>query len=373
MTECKKKIEIGSEFWDADISESLIDICDSSYDSAFLLSGRTALDFVIRDIVFKLNRGFSAYLPSYCCETMIEPFINNGCSVDFYNVDFVNGKFVQNIDIEKQCDVVLTMQYFGFVDYSLKNVIDEFKSRETIVIEDATHSFFSCNRYHNNSDYVFCSFRKWTGINAGAIALKNCSLFSIKKPDLINNKYIEFREKANEIKSKYIYDIARQSSEKTEQEYNSLKTSYLQLYNDAESLLSTDYSEYSIPQKIADNLLHLDAEKIINKRKENIKYLSKSLEINSQLEISKFDLHTDTPLFLPIKVKNNQRNQLRDFLIQEKVYCPVHWPLSILHNASNEDIYLNNLSIVCDQRYDVSDMERIVNLIKQFTSEEKFC
>ena len=62
-------MEIGSEFWKYNkkyISEN----------EELFLSGRTALDAIIKDILSEY-RIESALLPSYCCHTMIEPFIRN--------------------------------------------------------------------------------------------------------------------------------------------------------------------------------------------------------------------------------------------------------------------------------------------------------
>ena len=74
----------------------------------------------------------------------------------------------------------------------------------------------------------------------------------------------------------------------------------------------------------------------------------------------------DCPLFVPILVEN--RNELRKYLISKNIYCPVHWPISSLHKLSDEEryIYDHEISLVCDQRYNLEDMDYICECIKEF-------
>ena len=73
----------------------------------------------------------------------------------------------------------------------------------------------------------------------------------------------------------------------------------------------------------------------------------------------------DCPLFVPIVIDN--RDDLKRKLIENKIYCPTHWPISDYHNlnSTNRKIYANEISIVCDQRYDTEDMLRIANVITE--------
>ena len=71
-------------------------------------------------------------------------------------------------------------------------------------------------------------------------------------------------------------------------------------------------------------------------------------------------------MFVPIIVEN--RDKLRKYLIDKKIYCPVHWPLSNYHKikVNDQEIYQNELSLICDQRYNLDDMKYIVDVIKEF-------
>ena len=63
-------------------------------------------------------------------------------------------------------------------------------------------------------------------------------------------------------------------------------------------------------------------------------------------------------MIVPIMLKN--RDVIRKKLIDNKIYCPVHWPKPM---GCNSNIYDMELSLVCDQRYDIDDMKRIVSVI----------
>ena len=74
------------------------------------------------------------------------------------------------------------------------------------------------------------------------------------------------------------------------------------------------------------------------------------------------------PMFVPVFVPDGKRNELREYLKKNEIYCPVHWPVSEYHklNEKQQFIYDNELSLVCDQRYTEDDMSRIVETIKMF-------
>ena len=78
----------------------------------------------------------------------------------------------------------------------------------------------------------------------------------------------------------------------------------------------------------------------------------------------------DVPLFVPTMIKDD-RDRLRRHLIDKKIYCPIHWPISEYHYGISDlskKIYEEELSLVCDQRYTEEDMNRIVYEIKAYIS-----
>ena len=66
----------------------------------------------------------------------------------------------------------------------------------------------------------------------------------------------------------------------------------------------------------------------------------------------------DCPLFVPIITK--KRNEIRQFLTDNKIYCPVHWPKPA---GCESNLYDTELSLICDQRYSEEDMKRLVEVL----------
>ena len=83
----------------------------------------------------------------------------------------------------------------------------------------------------------------------------------------------------------------------------------------------------------------------------------------------------DCPLFVPILVPGGRRDALRRFLIEQDIYCPVHWPTSSFHRLTEVErrVYDEELSLVCDQRYGETDMERVLQAVEEFFGGELPC
>lgn len=100
-------------------------------------------------------------LPSWCCESMIIPFLKAGLKVYFYPVYFFGGHLVQEPDLT--CEVILVMDYFGYASSR------DYSSYPGTVIRDLTHSIFS--GFHQDADYYFGSLRKWSGFLTGGFCM----------------------------------------------------------------------------------------------------------------------------------------------------------------------------------------------------------
>ena len=335
--------EIGSDFWETPTSKN--DILNWPETTAWYISGRAALLAIINDIK-KTRKNAIAALPSWCCDSIIRPFLDSGIKVVFYSVYIEKGVFCQNFDNIQNADILLLMDYFGF--NRLENI-----NFNGIKICDATHSVFSGRQ--QDADYYFGSLRKWCGFYTGGFAYsKNGHL----KHGLIDEEnYINLRKKAMQKKEDYI-------NGKTDSK------DYLELFSKAEELLESQ-NIFGASLEDVERAKHLDIGFIRKRRRENANFLIKELE---DLSLFKELNDNDCPLFVPIVVEKDQRDKLKKYLIQKDIYCPVHWPQTNLHklNEKTKKLYETELSVVCDQRYFLPDMERIAIQIKTFlTNGEK--
>lgn len=350
--------EIGSHYEKADL-QPLQNEFAFGCDQAFLLSGRTAIDYVIRNIKDK-RKLETVLLPSYCCYTMVEPFLRHGIRTTFYSVQIGKDGWEMIFPQEGAPDAVLLMQYFGFCDKAILKIADMWKKQGVVVIEDATHSFFSGLPYTGFSDYVYCSFRKWTGIECGAIAFSQASVFSLPKPPKIKEEYMALVRSAMEAKRKY---LSGQIPAKD----------HLPLFAKAEDVLQADYWDYGVDADVVFGIEHLDVEKIKKKRQHNARILIEGLRWIPEVRSVKTSIsEDDCPLCVPVVIENGVRDSLRGYLIKEGIYCPIHWPEpgQVLLSSETKNLYKQTLSLVCDQRYEEDDMKHILTTIKDFFSQE---
>ena len=255
---------------------------------------------------------------------------------------------------ENECDLIFLIDYFGFLSTDIREFAEMERSKGKLIIYDATHAMFCENQDYMVFDYVFGSFRKWTGINAG-FAAKHGKW--VKKPVLKHNKeYEKLRNASFDLKEKYICNP--DSVDKSE---------YLSCFQLAEEMLETDYQNYSPDVRSRELVNNLDVSRIRDLRRRNAEQLIMGLMSCKELWLPYSSIKQDEcPLFIPAMIKT-ERNSIRKYLIDHSIYLPVHWPISSLHCLKTETrtIYDEEVSFVCDQRYDVEDMKHIVEVIKQ--------
>lgn len=329
--------EIGSEFWD-------VPICNEGNalfhdNTSWFLSGRSALRCIIENI--KSKRVFNTIaIPSWCCDSMILPFMDSGIKVSFYPV-YYNGGLVQNLSAV-DADAVVVMDYFG---YTGKNDVSGY---EGVIIRDMTHSIFSA--VYNDADYYFGSLRKWAGFWTGGYA------WGVEYEGKTDEKYVLLRKSAMKAKEKYISGTSNNKD-------------YLRIFNEAEEYLDSFNSVAAANLRDVELAHKLDIESIRIQRKRNVKIL---LEQFKDIAIFPIIKDTDCPMFFPIYVSNGKRNELRNYLIEHDIYCPVHWTVSQYHELTKQTkrIYENELSLVCDQRYSEYDMARIIKTIREYLKGE---
>lgn len=316
--------EIGSEFHRVtpDSGSGLI----YPRPGSLMFSGRTAIEAVLE----KLPDARTALLPSYCCDSMIVPFRTAGIDVKFYKVSWDERL---RIKIDGSADILVWCNYFGF-----KNEMPIF---DGVVIEDITHSFLSESPCNPQSDYLVASLRKWEPVNCGGY----CSVEV--EGSAPTDEFVVLKTSAMELKTEYLYDLDEEK-----------KPRFLKMFADSNHWLSKNYSGLGIDQFSQEYLACVDMEKQRKKRRENAKALFEGLQNKVQFMFPTEDM--DCPLFVPILLPN--RDRVRAHLTKNGIYCPVHWSKP---EGCESNIYDMELSLVCDQRYEIEDMERIVSTLKE--------
>ena len=321
------------------------------------LSGRTALEHIVELLVRKGAK--SAYLPAYCCHTMIEPFLTHGMKVSFYDLELTENGLHRWVDDDHQCDCILLMDYFGHTDKETFEIAFQEKAKGVSTIYDATHSMYSDVNY-NAYDFIYGSYRKWVDINCGFLAWKrDLEVSSITQNSSNGDTYPSTRALLFDKKASFMNGDAVSKDE------------FLPLVNTAESILEEQYHHKRPDRRSMEVLRNTDADFLINVRKQNAQLLTNTIAALDDKRIRCFNPiidNRDTPLFVAIAVSLNDRDALRKHLIANQIYCPVHWPFSDTHpnHSKSQPLFDTELSLICDQRYELDDMQRMINAIKEF-------
>lgn len=339
--------EIGSEFWQIE-SENLTKKRDLKYfedlgiDVKYLMSGRTAIDYILKNIVDKKK---IVYMPNYCCSSMVQPFIDNGYNIEYYKVDLIKKRYY--INDKFNCSIFFAMSYFGYEDSNMDDYIKKFKTNNVVVLEDITHRIFCQKNHCEEADYLIASLRKWFSIYTGAIAVNKNGNFK-KNIDnyTVNKELVKYKKQAMQLKREYIYGIN-----------NECKDIFLNLFNKSNKLIA-DYKNKKIDRESLEILKSINLENVKEKRIYNTKIIEENFVNSANISLLYNYKNGDCPLFVPIISKN--RDNIRKKLIENNIYCPIHWTS---FNNSNNEIYANELSLICDQRYAKEDMELEVKIV----------
>ena len=343
--------EIGSYFWleseEVPSEEKELSWLPQTDDSCFAFSGRNAMDVALRDIL-NHKQIDTVYVPSYCCISMLQAFVDRGMKIEFYRVWFEDGKFRYIMPEANSGSLVLIMSYFGFETKTVHVIIEELHLRGATVIEDITHSLLRKDSACAASDYIVASLRKWFAIPAGGWVGKRNGTLS-EKPSMDSNHAI--RDKIAAMREKYQYLAGAAAS----------KEHFLQV----QATFENDLIHVDRMLKIDDTSLRLirrvKVEDIVERRRKNAQILLDGLlDLKEILSVPEIDLSEDVPLFLPILMETNRRDRLREYLVQHRIYCPIHWPEVM---GAPEGVRENELSLICDQRYTEGDMLSIVDAV----------
>ena len=334
--------EIGSEFWDVPAGAAKNGLFPEN--TGWFLSGRSALKAIVRE----LKGCRTVDMPSWCCDSMVEPFRAAGMEVRFYPVYFRDGLVRE---LPEGGDVLFVMDYFGSAAEAPVR-----RGGARVVIRDTTHSVFSAS--FGDADYSFGSLRKWCGVWTGGYAVAEDGR-SLQPEAPADGEYVSLRRTAMEKKASYIGSREDGGAPPPES-----KSEYLQLFGAAEKRLELTGIAAAAERDVR-LIRQLDVRFMKERRRANAEVLRDALP--DWLIIPELK-GADCPMFVPVRVPDGQRDALREYLIRREIYCPVHWPggASLPIGGRERALYDSELSLVCDQRYSAEDMLRIAEAIRAF-------
>lgn len=305
----------------------------------FLANARSGISLLV-----DLLSPSQIWMPSYLCSVMLKA-VRNPLLVKFYEVSYnLDIPDLHWLDDVKENDVVLFIDYFGFP--LSRPYATAVKERGAWVLEDACQALLSGLGHF--SDFILFSPRKFLGVPDGGLLVINNDEICLSGIRL-ETPPAEWWLKAFEA------TVLRRDFD----QYGGGRR-WFELFREAD--INGPIGFYSMSE-LSRLLLYygFDYTSISQARIENYKVLGQILGKHAL-----FPELADgvVPLGFPVCLKN--RNYVRQVLFEYNIYPPIHWLIdevvpfrfSASHRLANEI-----LTLVCDQRYSRSDMDRMGEIV----------
>lgn len=350
-------MELGSNFnldlSDLTLREDNIFSYLSEYDHVLYFdSGRSALRHLVKKLGGRYDK---VLLPEFICSSVARCFERSRISYYRLREDF-------SPDIESisaagpEGSIIYVMHYFGSVQD--KNLLSAIRTMAddcgSLIIEDSTHSIFSAKK--TIGDFMVASIRKWLPLSGGVLYYDGPYEEKPFYHASVDNEAV----KGMVLKDMYLKNLL---------DCNSL---YREIFEKSEEALDRqkDIRAMSDLSKFIASCIGIDD--LITKRRENYSYLKERLSergIKPALELK----DGETPLVFPLRLHN--RDSLRSYLMEKKIYCAVHWPFYD-HLPEMRPFARRNadelLSLPIDQRYDRDHMDYLLKALDDYGGNLKF-
>jgi hypothetical protein len=290
-----------------------------------LNTSRNALEYLL--ILKDYTR---IYFPYYTCEVLLEPLRRLNIPYQFYKI---NKQLEPVLDFEVgPTECLLYTNYFGLKDAVLKQL------QATIgnLIIDNAQAFFSKPIPYSDTFY---SCRKFFGVPDGAYLQANTEDRLILEKDYST-------ERVGHLTKSIDYGI--------EQGYADFTTNEL-------NLKDNDIKSMSLFTRAL--LRGINYRECKTRRIENFKFLNEQLMLVNELELI---LPEGVPaMTYPLLLS---KKGVKSKLIEKKIFVPTYWPNVLKWTSQNTFEHKLASNLVClpiDQRYDLQDMEYMVNVLKK--------
>ena len=270
------------------------------------------------------------YLPDLLCDAVGEACKKEGINVEIYNID---RNFLPTLNKElSQKEYICIVNYYGTID----NIqIAKLKERYKNIIVDSTHAFFQEPIYGVDTVY---NCRKYFGVPDGAYLATDLKIDT------------EITQGKSGHRIRHLIGRLEDGAEK-----------HYSRFLDAEETFSNENIEQM--SKLTRTLMGaISYKEILSIRKENIAYLEDKVGKLNKLKLSIKNMNFMYPLYI------DNADKLRQKLISEKVYVPILWPNVIEKKQESiaHEYAKNIIPIPIDQRYNIKDMEKICNIVKEY-------
>lgn len=278
-----------------------------------------------------LARNYSkVYMPYYTCEVLLQPLHKYGISYEFYHID-ENLEPIATPHL-KDSEAFLCTNYYGLKQKCVERLADVYGSQ---LIVDNAQAFYA-SRIEGID--TFYSPRKYMGVPDGGYLYTDC---------LLNKNFVQDKSYGR------MQHLLQRIDEGAEAAYSLFKSNSALLSNVPIRRMSA----------LTERLLQgVNYEQIKSQRMANFLYLHDALAASNRLSIDISDVFV--PMIYPFYTEDTA---LRLWLIKNKVFVATYWPnvLQWCLPSDTEYTLCNHiLPLPIDQRYNRTDMKRIIQLMK---------
>lgn len=284
-----------------------------------LNSGRNAMLYVLKAKNIK-----KIYIPYFLCWSIFKMCEKENYQYEFYRID---ENFLPIFDKKlDEGEYLYIVNYYGQIS---DEIIVLLKEKHHNVIVDNVQAFFQ--KPMNGIDTIY-SCRKFFGVPDGGYASTDATLNEKIKQDVSMDRMKHILGRYEGVSASQFYDDFKTS----EATFKDIELKYM--------------------SKLTQNILNaIDYECVRKKREENFLYLHNKLG-----RINKLSLSVPVgPYAYPFYCANGM--EIKKKLAERKIFVATLWPNVLsMDNTLEKDYAENILPLPVDQRYNLEDMQRIV-------------
>lgn len=341
-------MELGSEF-DLDVtklgaaSDSVFEYL-KEFHPIYTDSGRSALRLLSDRL-----RGETILIPDYICASVIHA-LPADCKIIYYPLDRllrVDWKALKELICRHSARVLYLMHYFGTLQPQdcLARIAGFKETYGLTVIEDMTHALFTARQ--TVGDYAVASLRKWFPIPDGGV------LYSRKRQQMPDGPK-KRKAASRKVEAMILKHLFLQGQ-------LDCNAAYREIFAQEEQAFDRQTESFGLSDLAHFLLAHSSLASMCAQRQRNVAQLSAGL---SRLGYEPAIAARPSDVLLALPVYAARRDRLRQQLIEQNVYCAVHWPLE--HESCYEDtrwMGAHMISLPVDQRYHTEEMAYLLKCL----------
>lgn len=315
-------------------------------DVVLTASGRGGILLVCRSVSPR-----RVWFPSYLCPSMVRG-VAREFGVRFYAVDDdLNADLSFAVDVHPD-DVIVVLDNFGRPPD--QNLVKAARLRGATILEDATQSWMSSGA-GSDSDFIVVSLVKTLGVPDGGVTIgrRRGVLAPTESLPAAPDAWWSTIHEACRLRRDYDHGPA------TARE----RSAWYELYRSASA--ATPEEPVAMSSVSADLIRGaFDVEEIARRRIDNYRTL---FEAYGRLALLGEIDDSTVPVGFVCRFEDPAaRDRVRRALIDALIFPPIHWELADTvpaRFAGSHTLSRRILTIPCDQRYDCSDMSRIIDVL----------